>query len=148
MFRYFSLAFKNSVRNKRRSILTISSIAVSLCLLGCLLAIYQALFLKQATPGQALRLVVRHRVSLAQPLPYSYEAQVKRVSGVRAVSVWNWFQGVYKDSRDPKNFFARFAVEPKPFMTIRTQMEMPEHQRRAFITDQSGCVVSKDLAEK
>lgn len=148
MFRYFSLAFKNSVRNKRRSVLTISSIAVSLCLLGCLLAIYQALFLKQATPGQALRLVVRHRVSLAQPLPYSYEAQVKRVSGVRAVSVWNWFQGVYKDSRDPKNFFARFAVEPKPFMTIRTQMEMPEDQRRAFITDQSGCVVSKDLAEK
>jgi putative ABC transport system permease protein len=148
MFRYFSLAFKNSVRNKRRSILTISSIAVSLCLLGCLLAIYQALFLKQATPGQALRLVVRHRVSLAQPLPYSYEAQIKRVSGVRAVSVWNWFQGVYKDSRDPKNFFARFAVEPKPFMTIRTQMEMPDDQRRAFITDQSGCVVSKDLAEK
>jgi putative ABC transport system permease protein len=148
MFRYFSLAFKNSVRNKRRSILTISSIAVSLCLLGCLLAIYQALFLKQATPGQALRLVVRHRVSLAQPLPYSYEAQIKRVSGVRAVSVWNWFQGVYKDSRDPKNFFARFAVEPKPFMTIRTQMEMPEDQRHAFITDQSGCVVSKDLAEK
>jgi putative ABC transport system permease protein len=148
MFRYFSLAFKNSVRNKRRSILTISSIAVSLCLLGCLLAIYQALFLKQATPGQALRLVVRHRVSLAQPLPYSYENQIKRVPGVQAVSVWNWFQGVYKDSRDPKNFFARFAVEPKPFMTIRTQMEMPEDQRRAFVTDQSGCVVSKDLAEK
>jgi putative ABC transport system permease protein len=148
MFRYFSLAFKNSVRNKRRSILTISSIAVSLCLLGCLLAIYQALFLKQATPGQTLRLVVRHRVSLAQPLPYSYENQIKRVPGVRAASVWNWFQGVYKDSRDPKNFFARFAVEPKPFMTIRTQMEMPEDQRRAFITDQSGCVVSRDLAEK
>jgi putative ABC transport system permease protein len=148
MFRYFSLAFKNSVRNKRRSILTISSIAVSLCLLGCLLAIYQALFLKQATPGQALRLVVRHRVSLAQPLPYSYENQIKRIPGVRAVSVWNWFQGVYKDSRDPKNFFARFAVEPKPFMAIRTQMEMPEDQRHAFATNQSGCVVSKDLAEK
>jgi putative ABC transport system permease protein len=148
MFRYFSLAFKNSIRNRRRSVLTISSIAVSLCLLGCLLAIYQALFLKEATPGQALRLVVRHRVSLAQPLPYSYEAQIKRVPGVRAVSVWNWFQGVYKDSRDPKNFFARFAVEPKPFMAIRTQMDMPEDQRRAFITDQSACVVSKDLAEK
>jgi cell division protein FtsX len=39
MFRYFSLAFKNSLRNRRRSALTISSIAVSLCLLGLLIAV-------------------------------------------------------------------------------------------------------------
>ena len=35
--RYFSLAFKNSLRNRRRSILTISSVAMSLCLLGVLI---------------------------------------------------------------------------------------------------------------
>jgi putative ABC transport system permease protein len=33
-------------------------------------------------------------------------------------------------------------------MTIRTQMEMPEDQRRAFINDRTGCVISRDLAEK
>lgn len=148
MFQYFSLAFKNTLRNKRRSVLTISSIAVSLCLLGVLVAMYHALFFAQETPGQALRLVVRNRVSLAQPLPVAYEDKVRNVPGVQEVSVWNWFQGVYKDSRDPNNFFARFAVEPKAFMRIRTQMEMPEDQRRAFITDRTGCVISRDLAEK
>jgi putative ABC transport system permease protein len=148
MFRYLPLAFKNSIRNRRRSILTISSIAISLCLLTCLLAIYHALFYKEATPGQALRLVVRHRVSLAQPLPASHEDKIRRVPGVREISVWNWFGGVYKDQRDPKNFFARFGVEPKPFMAIRTQMEMPEDQRRAFLADRTACVVSSDLAKK
>lgn len=148
MFRYFPLAFKNSIRNRRRSILTISSIAVSLCLLGCLLAIYYALFYKDATPGQALRLVVRHRVSLAQPLPASYENQIRRVPGVREISVWNWFGGTYKDQRDPNNFFARFGVEPKPFLTIRTQLEMPEDQRRAFVQDRTACIISEDLAKK
>lgn len=146
--RYFSLAFKNSLRNRRRSILTISSVAVSLCLLGVLIAIYHALFFSQATPGQALRLVVRHKVSLAQAIPIAYEEKVRTVPGVKEVSVWNWFGGTYKDNRDQKNFFARIAVEPKPFMGIRTQMEMPEDQRKAFIAERTGCVVSRDLAEK
>jgi len=148
VFRYFSLAFKNSLRNRRRSALTISSIAVSLCLLGVLIAMYHALFFAQETPGQALRLVTRHKVSLAQPLPVAYEAKIRHVPGVKQVSVWNWFGGTYKDNRDSKNFFARMGVEPKAFMEIRTQMVMPEDQRRAFINDRTGCVVSKDLAEK
>jgi len=109
---------------------------------------YHALFYGQETPGQALRLVVRHRVSLAQPIPVAYEAKIRNVPGVKEVSVWNWFGGTYKDNRDPKNFFARLGVEPKAFMKIRTQMEMPEDQRRAFIEDRTGCVVSRDLAKK
>lgn len=148
MFRYFSLAFKNSLRNRRRSILTISSIAVSLCLLGVLIAIYHALFFGQETPGQALRLVTRHKVSLAQAIPAAYEDKIRAVRGVKELSPWNWYGGTYKDNRDPDNFFARMGVDPKAFMTIRTQMEMPEDQRRAFITDQTGCVVSDDLAKK
>jgi len=148
MFRYFSLAFKNTFRNKRRSLLTISSIAVSLCLFGVLIAMYHALFLSQPTPGQALRLVVRHRVSLAQPIPFADEAKVRALPGVKEISVWNWFGGTYKDARDPKNFFARLGVEPKAFMAIRTDMKMPQDQRSAFLTDRTGCIISQDLAEK
>jgi putative ABC transport system permease protein len=87
-------------------------------------------------------------VSLGQPIPASYEEKIRAVPGVKEVSPWNWFGGTYKDSRDFKNFFARFGVKPKAFMTIRTQMEMPEDQRRAFITDRTGCVISEDLAKK
>lgn len=147
MFRYFPLALKNSLRNRGRSFLTVSSIAVSLCLLGVLISIYHALFLNQQTPGQALRLVVRNRVSLAQPILIAYEDKIRRVSGVKEVSVWNWFGGTYKDTNQ-KNFFARFAVEPKPFLKIRTQLEMPDDQRNAFVTDRTGCIVSRDLVTK
>ena len=148
MFRYLSLAFKNTLRNKRRSILTISSIAVSLCLLGILLAMYNALFHSEQTPGQALRLIVRHKVSLAQPIPRSYEEKIRHVPGVKEVSAWNWFGGTYKDNRDSKNFFARFAIEPPAFFKIRTQLEMPNEQKQAFLHDKTGCIVSKDLAQK
>jgi putative ABC transport system permease protein len=146
MFKHLSLAFKNSLRNRRRSVLTISSIAVSLCLLGVLIAVYHALFLSDATPGQAMRLIVRHRVSLAQPIPIAYEEKIRQVPGVKEISVWGWFAGTYKDGNDPKNQFARLAVEPKAILALRTQMEMPEDQRRAFLTDRVGCVISDDLA--
>jgi len=148
MFRYFSLAFKNSLRNRRRSILTIASMAVSLCLLGVLMAMYHALFLKDQTPGQAMRLVTRHKVSLAQTIPFAYEDKIRKVPGVKEISVWNWFGGTYKDNRNAKNFFGRFGVEPKAFLTIRTQMDMPDEERKAFVSERTACVISKDLADK
>jgi putative ABC transport system permease protein len=116
--------------------------------LGILIAMYHALFYGEETPGQALRLVVRHRVSLGQPLPFAYEAKIRQVPGVREITIWNWFGGTYKDARDPKNFFARFGVEPKAFLIERTQLTMPDDERRAFVNDRTGCVVSRDLAEK
>jgi putative ABC transport system permease protein len=148
MFGYFSLAFRNSLRNRRRSALTISSIAVSLCLLGLLVAVYHVLFYPEQTPGQALRLIVRHKVSLGQAFPRAYEEKIRHIPGVTEVTVWNWFGGGYKNARDSKNFFARLGVEPKPFFTLRTSLEMPEDQKQAFIRDRQACIVSKDLAEK
>lgn len=147
MFRFVSLAFKNLRRNPLRSVLTLLSMAVSLCLLGVLIAMYHALYYGQQTPGAALRLVVRHKVSIAQPIPVAYEDKIRHVPGVEEVSVWNWFGGTYKDSRDFKNFFARLGVEPAAFLKIRTQMQMPEDERHAFVTERTGCVISRDLAQ-
>lgn len=148
MFRYPGLAFKNAWRNRRRTILTVSSMTVSLCLLGVLISVYQALFFNQPTPGQALRVIVRHRVSLGNPIPVSYEDRIRHVAGVKEISPWNWFGGTYKDARDTKNFFARMGVNPPEFLRIRTQLVMPDDQRHAFVTDRTACVVSDDLADK
>ena len=147
MFRYFPLAYKNTFRNKRRSILTISSIAVSLCLFGVLIAMYHALFMSQPTPGQALRLVTRHKVSLTLTIPVADEAKVRQIPGVREISVWNWYGGTYKNNRESKNFFARLGVEPKAFLTIRTDMKMPPDQQKAFIAARTGCIISQDLSD-
>lgn len=148
MSRYLSLALKNSIRNRRRSVLTIASIAVSLCLLGVLLAIYHALYLSDATPGQALRMIVRHKVSLAQAFPSAYEQKIRTVPGVVEVSPWNWYGGTYKDNRDSHNFFARFGVDPARFLRIRTELKMPDEQKRAFVRERTACVISQDLATK
>ena len=148
MFRYLPLILKNSLRNRRRSLLTIVSVGASLCLLGVLFAMYRAFFLAEPTPAQALRLVTRHRVSLGQPLPVAYESQIRQVPGVREAMVWQWFGGTYKDNRDPKNIFARLGVEPQRLFTIRPELALPEDQKQAFQRLQTGCIAGKEIALK
>lgn len=148
MLRNLPLILKNCWRNRRRTILTIISISVSLCVLGVLLAIYHAFYLSDAPPSQALRLIVRNRISLAVPIPESYRAKMKQVPGVREVMASQWFGGVYKDRRDPKNFFARFAIEPDKIFTIRGDMQVPEDQKRAFQQERTACLVGRELARK
>jgi putative ABC transport system permease protein len=148
MFRYVSLMFKNSLRNRRRSALTIVSIGMSLCLLGVLGALYRGLFLAPPTPGQELRLVVHHKVSITQPLPFSYESKIRQVPGVREAMVWQWFGGTYKDARDQKNFFARFCVEPDKFFKVRPEISLPVDQQQSFQHLRTAAIASSDLAKR
>jgi len=146
---YLPLITKNSFRNRRRSVLTIGSLMVSLCLLVLLMAMYKVLFYgAEQTPAQAVRLVMRHKVALGQPMPLSHEAKIRQVSGVKAVSVQQWFGGTYRDARDTRNFFARFGVRPADIFIIHPEYEIPEQQKRAFEQERTGCIASKALADK
>jgi putative ABC transport system permease protein len=147
MFRYLPLILKNCWRNRRRTVLTIASIGISMCLLGVMVAMFHAFFLSDPTPEQALRLVARNRISFTVSMPLSYRAQIKQVPGVRVVMVSQWFGGVYKDARDPKNQFPRYGIEPDNFFTIFSELHMPEDQKKAFERDRAGCVVGRDLAK-
>jgi putative ABC transport system permease protein len=149
MFRYLPLIVKNCWRNRRRTTLTIVSIGVSMCLLGVLIAVYHALYLSDATPDQALRLVTRNRVSLTLPIPLFYRERIRQLPGVKEIMTSQWFNGVYKDARDPKNFFARFGVDPpENLFTIFGELKIPDDQKQAFLHDRTGTVIGRDLANK
>jgi putative ABC transport system permease protein len=136
---------KNALRNRRRSVLTVCSVAASLCLLGVLMAIYHAFFHTPPTPEQALRLVTRNRISLANVMPVSYLQKIRQVPGVREVLVFQWFGGVYKE---PKNMFARFGVEPDKFFTVYSEYRMPDDQKEAWKRERTACIIGSDLAKK
>jgi putative ABC transport system permease protein len=148
MFRYLPLIVKNCWRNRRRTTLTIISVGVSMCLLGVLMAVFHAMYLSDPTPEQALRLVTRNRISLTVQIPQFYMDRIRQVPGVKEVMPSQWFGGTYKDARDPKNFFARFGVDPEKMFTIYSELRIPEDQKRAFIRDRTGCVIGRDLADK
>src|SRR5262249_13417548 len=140
--------FRNSLRNRRRSLLTIASIAASLCLLGLLIAIYHNFYFTEATPDQALRLISRNRISLANTMPLSYLQRIKQVPGVKEAMIFQWFGGVYKDARDPANFFGRFGVEAEKFGVENPEVKLPDNERQAFINEPTACIVGRKTAER
>jgi putative ABC transport system permease protein len=105
---------KNAFRNKRRSILTVLSIAFSLLLLTLMMTIWRAFYLDEGSAESAERLVVRHRVSLTFSLPGFYREKIRAIPGVVAVVPVSWFGGIYKDQK-PENFFAQFGTDPEEF---------------------------------
>jgi putative ABC transport system permease protein len=146
MLRLGSLIFRNVLRNRRRSFLTLASTAVSLALLALLIAIYQGFFYGEATsPTEALRLICRHRVSLTHPLPASHEQRIRSVPGVDYVSAWSWFQGKYKE---PKDFFARFAVDADVIFDLRKDWTIPPEQVAAFKRGRTACAIAEKIATK
>src|SRR5215208_6947646 len=146
MFKLGSLIFRNVLRNRRRTILTLASTAVSLALLALLIALYQAFFYgEDASPSSAMRLICRHRVSLTNPLPASYQSRIKSIPGVEEVSAWSWFQGKWKDD---KYFFARFAVDADKIFSIRKDWAMPAEQLAAFKRERTACAIGKKICDQ
>ncbi|MGD1022241.1 MAG: FtsX-like permease family protein [Candidatus Sulfotelmatobacter sp.] len=138
---------KNAFRNKRRSILTVLSIAFSLLLLTLMMTIWRAFYLDEGSAESAERLVVRHRVSLTFSLPGFYREKIRAVPGVVAVVPVSWFGGIYKDDK-PENFFAQFGTDPEEFFKVYRDIQMPEEQRIAWQRDRQGVIVDDTLAKK
>jgi putative ABC transport system permease protein len=138
---------KNAFRNKRRSTLTVLSIAFSLLLLTLMMTIWRAFYLDQGSAESAERLVVRHKVSLTFTLPSFYREKIRAIPGVVAVVPVSWFGGIYKDQK-PENFFARFGTDPDEFFKVFRDVEMPEDQIKAWQRDRQGVIVDDSLAKK
>src|SRR5580704_776761 len=138
---------KSAFRNKRRSLLTVASIAFSLLLLCIMLCVWRSFYIDKGAPDSALRIMTRHKVSLANFLPIYYRNKIRAIPGVVHVVPMTWFGGTYIDDK-PKNFFAQFATDPDEYFDVAADKIMPADQLKAWKADRAGCVVDTVLANK
>jgi len=139
---------KNAFRNKRRTLLTIFSIAFPLLLLSFLMSIWRAFYGDDLRSEQSnQRLITRHKVSLTNLIPSSYREKIRHIPGVTRALPMNWFGGIYKDAK-PENFFARFGTDPDEFFDVYPELSLPKDQEEAWKKDRAGCVADAELAKK
>ena len=138
------LIFKNSMRHKLRTSLTILGLVVAIFSFGLLQTVVDAWY-AGAEGASNTTLVTRNKTSLVFPLPLSYQARIRAVPGVSGVGFANWFQGTYKD---PKNFFAQFAISGESYLNIYPDYLLPAEDRAAFLKDRKGCIVGRKLADQ
>jgi putative ABC transport system permease protein len=136
---------RNALRNKRRMLLTVLSVALSLFLFTTLQTALRELTQPATSEDSALRIVVRHRVSLANLLPEKYLLRIQRMAGVRDCMRFSWFGGIYQDER---NFFPQFACDPEKLFIIFTEAVTEPKQVEDFLREKSACAVGVKTMER
>src|ERR1700748_1557673 len=114
---------KSAFRNKRRSLFTVISLALSLLVLTFMLTLWKGFYIDKGAPDSALRIMTRHKVSLANFLPIYYRDKIRAIPGVVHVVPMTWFGGTYIDNK-PENFFAQFATDPEQYFDVAADKAM------------------------
>jgi putative ABC transport system permease protein len=141
---FLKILSRNAFRHRLRTLLTILGITIAILAFGLLRTVVSAWY-AGVNASSATRLITRNAVSLVFTMPISYLERVRQIEGVAGVSYANWFGGVYIDE---KNFFPNFAIEPKTYLDLYPEFDLPLEQKRSFISDRKGCVVGRKLAER
>jgi len=142
--KFLPLLLANFKRHKLRTLLTILSISVAFILFGYLAAIRKAFEMGVTVAGQD-RLVVRHKVSIIQFLPQSYEAQIERIPGVADATHATWFGGIYQE---PRNFFPQMPVKPEEFLAMYPEFILKPAEKQAWLTTRTGAIVGRVTANR
>ncbi len=137
---------RNACRNKRRLILTVLSVSISLFLLTILLTALKLMVEPPTTEQASLRIVARHRVSLANVLPEKYQYRIERMPGVEYCSKFTWFGGIYID--EASSNFAQFACDPERIFRIFPEAIVDPRQEEEFVKEKTACIVGRKVAER
>jgi putative ABC transport system permease protein len=91
------------------------------------------------------RLVVRHRVSIIQPLPETYESQMEQLPGVAEAVHATWFGGIYQE---PSNFFPQLPVKPEEYLAMYPEFLLSVEDMARWLETRTGAVVGRATAER
>jgi putative ABC transport system permease protein len=142
MFRWLPLVWANLKRRKLRFAFTLISILLAVLMFGMLDALRTSLSQAVNLAG-ADRLMSMSKVNITVSLPRAYYEKVKAVPGVRAVVGFNWFGGVYKDSKQQLQVL---ATDPDAIVAVYPELVVKPEQFEAWKRDRQGVIVGPTLA--
>ena len=136
------LAWRNLRRHPLRNALTVGALAIALFCFAFLRAFLGGLLSPAEAPATARRLWIRSAVSLAQPLPVGIETRIAATPGVELEGKVAWFGGQWKD---PKYFFANFAVDAQKLDKIFVEHDYPADALREYRSTKNGAIIGPGL---
>ncbi|MCE9521936.1 MAG: FtsX-like permease family protein [Alphaproteobacteria bacterium] len=138
------LVRKNLFRKKLRTTLTIVAIFVAFVIFGVLATFQNAINAGVEVAG-ADRLITVNKINFTLPMPLAYPTRTAGVAGVKQVAHAEWFGGYYQE---PRNFLVAFAVDPKNYLDIYSELILPPAQREAFLREKTSIIVGKASADQ
>ena len=145
--KFIKLIIRNAMRHKLRSALTVVGIAIAVLAFVLIRTVIGAWY-AGIDAASADRLITRHAVSFVFSLPISYANKIRQVPGVANLSHAIWFQGIYKEAREFKNFFPRMAIDTEHYFEVYPEFIIPKDQMEAFKKEQNACIIGIKTARQ
>lgn len=144
--KFLPFILKNTLRNPRRTAITLLSVAASMALLTLLLTVEDCLNNATGQAAVSPRVSVRHKTSFAILLPAAYRPKIEAIPGVVAVCPFSWYGGSY---RDPREVFPSLACDPATLQQVWSdRLEATPEEWARFRGDRMGCMVTSLLASR
>jgi putative ABC transport system permease protein len=136
--KFASLVLKNLLRSKRRTILTVLSIAVSLFVFSALMSIPMLAQEILADSASSLRIAVHNKAGLAYDMPAAYAQRIAATQHVVAVTPESWFGGLYHDLSDQ---FPNESVDAEQAEKVWPDWGVTREQWEQFRKLRTACLV-------
>lgn len=141
--KFLGMILRNARRNPIRSFLTIASLSVSLALAMVLISFSTINGEVTSSTVGFNRIIVMSAQGFSQPVPIARLNDVRAIPGVADVTTFSWYGGKYNEEVMP---FAQFGVDPRAFLTIYNEFQMPDRELKDWQADKAGCIIGRKLA--
>jgi putative ABC transport system permease protein len=108
--KYVTLVLKNLMRSKRRTFLTVLSIAVSLFIFSALVSLPTVANQILGNTASSTRVATHNKAGLAYSIPIAYKQRILAIPHVEVTVPESWFGGVYHEVYDQ---FPNLAADPE-----------------------------------
>ena len=143
--KYAMLVLKNLTRSKRRTILTIISIAVSLFIFSALVSLPTVANELLANSASSVRIAVHNKAGLTYALPESYRTRIAATPHVEAVMGESWFGGIYHEVSDS---FPNLAVDPETAQALWTDWDISQQSFTDFRKIRTAAMVGPETMKR
>ncbi|MGO9603288.1 MAG: ABC transporter permease [Candidatus Binataceae bacterium] len=140
--KFLPLILRNLFRNRRRTLLTVLSIAVSVFMFVALMSLPGLVNEILKDTASSVRIITYAKTGLTYPLPSSYAARIARLPHVDAVTGESVFAGTY---RDPKDFVPAAAMDPDQIEALFPDWDIKHDQAEDLRHTRSGALVGVAL---
>ncbi|MFZ0886817.1 MAG: FtsX-like permease family protein [Candidatus Binataceae bacterium] len=142
--KYARLVINNLLRNRRRALLTVLSIALSLFVFSALLSLPSAVDAILSPTASSTRLVCHSKAGLTYALPEAYRRRIAATPHVEAVVAQSFFPAMY---REPSDQFAGIAVDHEQFDRVWPEWFSKDAVLR-FKRLRTACVVGPGMMQR
>jgi putative ABC transport system permease protein len=142
---FMRLIFRDLGRNSRRTVMTITSIAVSLFVFCALMSFAKLPDRMRANANNSVRLVCRNKAGLGHGLPQAYTQKIQGLPHIVAISAWNFFGSRY---RRPDDTFPTVDVDVQDIEVIWPEWQIRPEALAAFRAIRRAALVAPKLMQR